>query len=184
MYTKISVQKINDKLKVYTPYNEHFVSKAHLLRGRWQDKAWWFDEAAIVPLRELLISLWNTTGESPYEACDLLIKNYSDSARLKPVYLFNWMIAKANSAIGNILVGSGVYLMDGTFEVGGDFNNWETVVKNATFEIREFPVPALKLPDVRRAIAEGWCEVLTTRTRKEGGEDIEVHPTRILLMEG
>lgn len=159
MVTKISLEMVRHKIKVVAPYTEEFVKQSHILHGRWKQDAWWFDDSALDLVRQMLLRMWNTTGEKPYDECCLLIKNYSKCVRLDSVYLFNRMIAKAFGRRSGIQPGMNIRFISGTIKPGGTEYEWETQVLDATFEIDNFPLPAIDLPDVKMAIAEGWCDV-------------------------
>ncbi|MVT07716.1 hypothetical protein [Chitinophaga tropicalis] len=159
MYSKILIERVNDKIKVISPYNEQFVEEAHFLKGQWKNNAWWFDDSAIDSIRYLLQRMWNVTGEVPYENCCLLIKNYTKCVPRGAVYLFHRMVAKAFSRLSKIKMGADIDFMDGTIKPGGNLYFWETQVLEATFKICNFPLPATTLPEVQKAITEGWCEI-------------------------
>jgi hypothetical protein len=159
MYSQISLERKNDKLKVVTPYNEEFLTEAHFLHGKWKNNAWWFDDSALDSVRYLLEKMWNVTGEIPYEICSLIIKNYTKSVCRGSVYLFHRMVAKAFSRLSYIKLGTDIKFISGTIKPGGNLYYWETQVLDATFEICNFPLPATKLPEVQKAISEGWCEI-------------------------
>jgi hypothetical protein len=166
MYSQILLEKKNDKLKVVTPYNEEFLTEAHFLHGKWKNNAWWFDDSALDSVRYLLEKMWNVTGEVPYENCSLIIKNYTKSVRRGSVYLFHRMIAKAFSRLSGIKMGTDIKFISGTIKPGGNLYYWETQVLDATFEICNFPLPATSLPEVQKALSEGWCEIKTEQDRQ------------------
>lgn len=185
MVTKISLEMRGDKIKVIAPYTKEFVEKARDLHGRWKYEAWWFDDSALDSIRQMLLGMWNTTGEQPYDNCCLLIKNYSSSARCDAVYLFNRMIAKAFGHRSSIRFGPDIRFITGTCKPSGAGYNWETQVLNATFEINNFPLPATNLPDVEMAIAEGWCEVMPIRkprSKKEVEAEIEKYQMQLATL--
>jgi hypothetical protein len=70
------------------------------------------------------------------------------------------MIARAFSRLSGIKWGADIHFMTGICRPGGTLMDWETVILNGTFEIRNFPMPATTLPDVVKAINEGWCEIV------------------------
>jgi hypothetical protein len=159
MYSQILLERKNDKLKVVTPYNEDFLTEAHFLHGKWKNNAWWFDDSALDSVRYLLEKMWNVTGEVPYESCNLIIKNYTKSVCRGSVYLFHRMVAKAFSRLSSIRMGTDIKFISGTIKPGGNLYYWETQVVDATFEICNFPFPATTLPEVQKALSEGWCEI-------------------------
>jgi hypothetical protein len=159
MVTNISLEIKGEKIKVVAPYTEEFVEQARYLHGRWRKDAWWFDNTALPIMRDMLMRMWNTTGETPYENCCLRITNYSTSARKNSVYLFNRIIAKAFGRRSGIELGPAIRFISGSCKPGGEEIEWETQLVNATFEIDNFPMPATELPEVKSAIAAGWCEV-------------------------
>ncbi len=159
MYTQISLEKIDGKIKVVTFQTDEFIAMAHILHGKQRENAWWFDDSAIDAIREVLLKEWNTTGETPYEECQLMIHNYTRSALRGPVWLFNRVIAEAKGLYKKPVLGQNIWLIHGTCKTGGTSKFWETRVVNATFQLQNFPAPAIELPDVKKAMKEGWCAV-------------------------
>lgn len=160
MHSQISLQIVQDKFKVMSPYNQEFIAKARRYHGRWKTDRWWFDDTALDMIREILVEMWNTTGEVPYENCCLLIQNHTKSAPRGPVYLFHRMIARSYGRTSKTILGTDIHYIGGKVRPGGNWVNWETRLIEATFEIRNFPLPATLLPDVQQAIAAGWCKVI------------------------
>jgi hypothetical protein len=170
----IQLTVVDDKIKVVTPYNEAFVQKCRNLRGTFKNGAWWFDDSIIDYVREVMITFYGTTGEIPYQNCSLLISNYTDhSTYCSPCILFGRTIAKAFSRDSGARLGDDVILIDGICNSGGSVKNWRTEITNATFEIMNFPVPSLELPEVKNAIEEGWCKVKYQK-KKRSSEEIQV----------
>jgi hypothetical protein len=175
-----------DKVYVISPYHDFFVKKAKDLRGKWKDGAWVFDDTLLDYVREVMMKCYGTTGEVSYENCTLLISNYSEREFCGPVVLFSRMIAKAFGRDSNARLGQGIVFISGDYHAGGSVKNWTTEVENATFEIRDFPIPSLELPDVKKAIEEGWCTVkypTKRRPKEEVEEEIEKLRKRIAELE-
>ncbi|MDP2060663.1 MAG: hypothetical protein Q8J97_13055, partial [Flavobacteriaceae bacterium] len=129
---------------------------------------------------------FGTTGETAYETCTLLITGYSDCEEKGAVSLFGRTIAKAFSRDSGARLGDDVVFISGTYKSGGSVKNWNTDVRNATFEIHKFPIPSLDLPSVKKAIEESWCEVKLSkkkRAKEEIQAEIDSLKTRIEELE-
>lgn len=172
---KIELTIVKDKVRVVSPYNARFVSKARNFRGLWKGGAWFFDDSIIEHVRELMIECFGTTGEEPYEECDLHVSEFSSSKERGPVSLFGRTMAYAFGRDSGAKLGDDIILLSGRCYSGGSFKNWRTIVDEATFIIRKFPVPSLDIPEVKEAINSGWCTVKypdRKRTIKEIESDI------------
>jgi len=186
MSQQISLQIIDDKVKVVTPYNAQFVQKCRNLRGTFKGGAWWFDDSILDYVREALIQYFGTTGETPFETCILLIKEWSDSKYGAPVTLFGRQIARAFGRDSGARLGDNIVFISGEYDSGGSVKNWSTVVSNATFEIHNYPVPSLELDEVKAAIEAGWCEVKISKKKRPIAEieaEIEALKVRITELE-
>jgi hypothetical protein len=168
---RIRLEIVGDKVKVTSPYNQEFINKARNLRGKWNNNAWWFDDTVIDYLRDTLVEIFGTSGEESYETCTLLIKDFNMCQYKGPVELFNVTIAKAYGRDTGAKLGEGIVFIKGKYHSGGSMKNWTTNVCDSTFEIVDFPVPSLNLPEVQKAIEEGWC--IVKRIEKRSKDDIE-----------
>jgi hypothetical protein len=169
---EIKLEIIKDTIRVTSPYNEKFIYNARNLRGNWKDGAWWFDDSIVDYVREVMMSCFGTTGETAYENCTLLITDYSCYEYGKPVSLFGRQICRAFGRDSGARLGDGIVLIKGQLKSGGSVKNWTSEIKDATFEIKNFPVPSLELPTVKQAIEEGWCTVKQQK-EKRSVEDIQ-----------
>ncbi len=186
MSQAIQLTIVDDKVKVVSPYNAEFVQKCRNLRGTFKAGAWWFDDSIIDYVREAMLNFYGTTGEIPYENCTLLITDFSDCEGCGPVVLFGRTIAKAFGRDSGARLGDDIIFITGTYNSGGSVKNWNTDVRNATFEIHNFPVPSLELPEVKKAIEEGWCKVKYPRKKRDPElmlKEIEELKTRIVELE-
>lgn len=177
---KIRLSIIEDKIKVETPYNEEFVTRSRNLRGKWEDGAWWFDDTIIDYVRELMLSCFGTTGESPYEECDLIVKDFTGYGACAPVKLFGRTVAYARGRNSGAKLGEDIVFISGEYDSGGSAKNWRTEVRNATFIIKGFPCPSITMSDVKAAIEAGWCEVKHLNKKRKLEEiqaDIDKHNT-------
>jgi hypothetical protein len=177
---EIKLEKIGDKVKVACPNNEKFLKKVHDLRGKWKEKAWWFDGSIIENVREIMLETYGTTGEVPYDNCTLVITNFSDYETLGPVILFGRTIAKASSRNSGAELGKDIIFIKGRYESGGTIKNWATKVYKATFEIQKFPIPSLELEEVKQAIEKGCCKVKKAK-KKRSREEIQKEIESLLL---
>lgn len=186
MSQQIQLTIVDDKVKVVTPYNDEFVQKCRNLRGTFKAGAWWFDDSIVDYVREAMIQFFGTTGEVPFETCTLLVKGFSDYVQHKPVILFGRTIARAFGRDSGARLGDDIVFISGSYDSGGSVKNWRTNVSDATFEIHNFPVPSLELPDVKKAIEDGWCEVKQVRKKRDPEEvkaEIEALKARIIELE-
>lgn len=170
MSQQIKLEIIEDKVKVITPYHADFVNTCRRLRGKFSDGAWHFDDSVLEYVREAMMEFFNTTGEVPFEEVSLLIKDYSDYASRGPVTLFGRTIAKAFGRDSGARLGDNIALIKGEINSGGSVKNWSTKVVNATFEIQRFPKPSTELPEVKKAIEEGWVTVIERKKKRPADE--------------
>jgi len=165
----------NGQVKVQTPYNAEFVTKAKNLGGKWDtlSKSWIFNESVLDYVKEILIQIYGVTGETTYETCTLIVKNYSAEIMNNAVVLFGCTIARASGRDTGVSLGDGIVWINGKKESGGSTKYWKTIVENATFEIQDFPIERTKFQDVQKAIAEGWVEIKGAAAQKRSREEIE-----------
>lgn len=171
---KLEHIKIDGELKVTTPYNADFVAKCRNFRGKWkkEENAWYFDDSIIEHVRKAMIDFFGTTGEKPYNNCILEVCNFTHSAMTAPVILFGRTIAKAFGRDSGARLGDDIVLIDGDIDSGGSAKNWSTNIINATFRINNFPEPSLDLPEVKKAIDEGWVKVIKDDKNKRSEKEI------------
>ncbi len=178
---KIKLEKIDSKIKVTSPYNREFVQRARNLKGKWEDGAWWFDDSILDYVREALTDIYGTSGEAPYEKCSLIITNYSEKRFREPVVLFGRTIARAYGRDSGANLGDDIIFISGTYRSGGSVKNWQTVIDNATFEIKDFPLRMCEREEIKEAIQEGWCEIKQRekRNKQEIENEIKELMTRV-----
>jgi hypothetical protein len=172
MKQPISLEIIDDKVKVTSPFNEGFVSRCRNFRGTFKNGVWWFDDSIIDYVREAMLEYFGTTGETPFKTCTLLIKNYNGYGDKAPVKLFGRTVARAFGRDSGAKLGDDIIFISGEYCSGGSMKNWCTNVRNATFEMHNFPLPSTGLTDVKKAIEEGWCVIKHTH-KKRSLEEIE-----------
>ena len=162
----------NGQVKVQTPYNAEFVTKAKNLGGKWDtlSKTWIFNENVLDYVKEILIQIYGVTGETTYQTCTLVVKNYSAEVVTGAVELFGRTIARASGRDTGVSLGESIVWINGKKESGGSTKYWKTIVENATFEIQNFPFERTKFEDVQKAIAEGWCEIKVTESKRSKEE--------------
>ena len=176
MSQQIKLEIIEDKVVVTSPYHTEFVNRCRRLRGKWSNETWIFDDSILEYVREAMIECFNTTGETPYQNVNLLVKDVDLSEYRAPVNLFGRTIARAWGRDSGAKIGDGIVLIKGEIGSGGSVKNWSTNVIDATFQIQNFPEPSLELPDVKKAIEEGWAEVkLITKKRDPSVIKSEIH---------
>lgn len=146
-------------VKVASPYNSCFVTKARGLKGTWDKGQWLFNTSVAGHVKNAMLECYGVTGETPYEIVTLVVSGYDDYERQKGIELFGRPIAKAFGRDSGAKAQDGIFLIEGQFTSGGSVKNWQTVAKNATFEIHNYPKAALNRADVKEAIEKGWCRV-------------------------
>ncbi|MEI7585556.1 hypothetical protein [Runella sp.] len=156
---EIKTVKEGGKIKTTSYYNYNFVKKAKGLRGTWLSGQWVFEQSVEEHVIKAMLDCYSVTGLTPYEVCTLTVKGFSNEVRHSGVELFGRPIAKAWGRDSGAKAQDGIFLIDGKFNSSGSVKNWTTWVRNATFEIHDFPVVALDCADVKEAIEEGWVEV-------------------------
>ncbi|AYQ31467.1 hypothetical protein [Runella sp. SP2] len=156
---KIQTIKTSNSIKTISPYNEEFVKKARGLRGTFINGEWVFDLSVEDHVIKAMIACYSVSGLHPYEVCTLTVKEYNEEVWHSGVELFGRPIAKAWGRDSGAKAQDDIFLLDGRFTSGGSVKNWRTCVKNATFEIHNYPVAGLERADVLEAIQEGWVEV-------------------------
>jgi hypothetical protein len=160
MENAINLKKIGEKIKVVSFKNHEFIERAHELHGTYREPAaWYFDNIYIDEVRNVLLKLWNVTGESEYEECTLYVRNFSASVEQGPVYLFNRLIAQSFGHGRKSMLGDDIKLIFGRYRVGGTMRHWTSDVIDVTMEILRFPLPATAMPAVQKAIADRVCVV-------------------------
>lgn len=159
MGTAIRTVVTDKSVVVYSYYNDLFVRRARGLRGNWVSGAWNFTPAVLEHVKAAVLECFGVDGTAPYEVCTLLVKGLDTGARTEGVELFGRPIAKAYGRDSGAKPGDDIFLLSGSFSSGGSVKNWSTNVNDATFEIHNFPIAALKRADVQKAIEEGWCEI-------------------------
>lgn len=176
MESIISLKIKDGEIYVVSPYNEIFVQKAHNLRGKFNAGVWIFDDSLIDYVREIMIEIYGTTGEKPFDTVTLVVKNYSNWNVRGTITLFGKSIARAFGRDSGARLCDDIVFIDGIYRSGGSVKNWYTELKDATFEIHNFPEPSLCLPDVKKAIEEGWVIVknnVKTRSIEKIKSEIE-----------
>ena len=184
----INLKKENGMLVVSTPYNSEFVNRAKNLGGRWDAKnsTWVFDESVEDYVKQTLLDIFGVTGEASYETCSLIVRNFTKNAKKSGVELFSRIIARAFGRDTGAKLGDGIVWIDGTKVSDGSYQNWNTYIENATFEIQDFPIERTKFEDVQKAVSEGWCEIKIVkkqRTREEIEAEIANLKNRISELE-
>ena len=162
----------NGQVRVQTTYNSEFVKRAKDLGGKWDanSKSWIFNESVLDYVKEILIQIYGVTGETTYQTCTLVVKNYSAEVVRGAVELFGRSIARASGRDTGVSLVDGIVWINGKKESGGSTKYWKTIVENATFEIQNFPFERTKFADVQKAIEEGWCEIKVTETKRSKAE--------------
>ena len=185
---QISFKKQDGKIIVTTYYNRRFASKARNLQGKWDSskKAWIFDESVEEYVKQALLDVFGVTGETPYETCSLLIKDFTAWESRGEVELFGRTVARAFGRDTGAKLGDDIIWISGSYGSGGSAKNWTTEIKDGIFEIQDFPLERTKFDDVQKAIEDGWCEIKMNRkkrSRKEIESEITALKSRLSELE-
>ncbi len=163
----------NYQIRVKTPFNKEFVTRARNLRGSWDKKTeeWVFDDSIEDYVKSAMMEIYGTTGEETVEMVNLVIKDYTESVFCAPVQLFGRTIARAFGRDSGAKLGAGIVFISGDYTSGGSVKNWKTLV-DGTFEIQNVPLSRTDFADIQEAIADGWCEIKKPK-RKRTAEQIQ-----------
>lgn len=159
METTIKTIMENEIIKVKSPYNGCFVSKARALKGSFSAGYWVFPASVKDHVLNAVRECYGVDGTKPYATCILIVTDYTERAITSGVELFGRPIAKAWGRDGGAKISDDVFFIAGKPTSGGSVKNWRTDVEHCDFEIHNFPVDALTRADVAKAIEEGWVNV-------------------------
>ena len=151
-------------------YFGRFVTKCRNFRGTFKDGAWYFDDSLTELVKETMVSIFGVDGTTEVERCTLMVKDMTDYEQGGPVTVFGRTVAKAFGRDSGAKLGDDIVFISGRYESGGSTKNWRTMIANATFMIKNFPVARVEFKDVQQAIEDGWCEVKHEQKRPTKAE--------------
>ena len=165
---KIQIEKIDDKIYVYSPYNEYLPYRAKKNGGRWNPelKCWIYAASAEPEVKEMYTEIYGYYTDEKIDCVNLLCVAGSEASITRAgLDLAGIVIAQAVGRDSGAKTSANVLLKTGNFYSGGSNQYWETIARDGT---------TFKVLDVPRIIAEKlvknpeWC---TSITIEEAVED-------------
>lgn len=144
----IEITEVNDKLRVVSPYDKSFISKAKAIGGKWNSdfKVWEFDCRDKERVENLLGEVYGWI--SPVNAGNEIVSVRVDLGQWKNesrAFAFGREIARKPDR-DNIYLGSGVVVVEGVLQKrGGSQRNPCISNSGVIVEVRDIPVGALDL---------------------------------------
>lgn len=157
----VSVNTEGDKIEVYSPYHEEFVSFARDLSGSWNGEAWEFDSRDEERVREKLFDVYGTDGTG-VETVDVRMTTDEDGKK-EDLTAFGRVVLRLRSRDQKPALGDGVVLIEGTLKGGGSRQYPKWNAKDAVLEVRDVPVT------LAERNVPGWDTEIIERGR-EGGD--------------
>lgn len=146
---KLEISKNNGKLRVVSPYNACFISKAKKLGGKWDEGAWVFDVLAEEPLKSALLECYGTDGsQEPNVALKIKAKKELDEWH-DSVSFGGIPVARAWGRDSGAKVCEDVIMVSGKITSGGSVKNWRTYVSEGSeFILTSVPKSILDKKDL------------------------------------
>ncbi len=125
----VKVTAENDLLKVKSPYNSKFISRAKNLGGKWESPYWVFPTSNEEAIRKLLMEIYWEDGNDVNMVT--LIADFSKNGRIGKELLFgNIILATRRDRDARVSLSDNVYVLKGEFSnKGGSFQHpkitWE-----------------------------------------------------------
>jgi hypothetical protein len=161
--TKIRIERSTEGfIRVQSPYNPEFLSKAHKLNGRWSSPYWVFDERDEQRVRDVLVDVYGTDG-APISTvtCHVTFPKaiYTDS-----LFLLGREVTRRPSRDAAVRLGQGVIILKGAFYASGGSTKHPII--GGSIEV------VLEVRDVPEALANK--ELLASSAGATGGLIIQI----------
>lgn len=116
----VKILKENGIIKVRSPYNETFVKKASGIKGKWDGEYWCFDNKNEDVLKEFLIEIYGTDGETFYKTVrvELELDKY-EGATSTTVKIGELVIAERLGRDKDVLLSKDTVIVSGGFASSG-----------------------------------------------------------------
>ena len=116
----VKILKENGIIKVKSPYNETFVKKARGIKGKWDGEYWCFDNKNEDVLKEFLIEIYGTDGETFYKTVrvELDLDKY-EGATSTTVKIGELVIAERLGRDKDVLLSKDTVIVSGGFPSSG-----------------------------------------------------------------
>lgn len=158
MMPTVTVERVNGKLHVASPYNVDLPEQAKMLGGRWigSKKRWAYRDEAETEVRALYLDVYGDwPGETSESVTLLCLAGDSAEMTCESLTLCGRPIARAFGRDSGARVADGVVIVSGNVGSGGSRKNWTTHMDTGS---------VFKLLDVTQIVAERliadpeWCE--------------------------
>jgi len=124
---------VDDKVKVFTPYNSSFVNRIKgINNAKWdaQNKCWAIPAAMIEPVREIMRDVYGCADNDVAETVKIKITALSNlSEKWAPVELLGKVLSKAYGRNSGAMPGDDVAYISGRCSSGGSVKNWRSQVE-------------------------------------------------------
>lgn len=128
----ISIETMDGKAYITSPYSAEFVSRIRYMGGKWDavSRRWVIPSEALPAVRELLMDIYGETDVAPAEDTATVVVEYlhNVSAVRGAVSLGGRTIAKATGRDSGAMIGPGVAFTCGQPQSGGSHLNWMTII--------------------------------------------------------
>ena len=141
------IEKENNKIRIYTPYNADFVKSMRNLKGKWIAGAWEVRDDLISDVRKIMRGIYGR-DDMPTKTVDIKIRNKERLASdyCAGIEMFGRSICYASGRDSGAKIADGVAFIAGGCTSAGSIKNWYTrIEENSEFIIYDLPESALNL---------------------------------------
>jgi len=165
----IKMEVAGGHVRIYSPYNQAFVSRARKLGGAWDStgKAWKFDERDVERVKSLVADVYGHYFDADVEIVDIRItcEEVIEGDRA-PIYCGPREVARAWGRDSGAKLGDGVVQLEGRVYSAGSVKNWDTRASaGSVFEVRDYPKSQVENID-----REIWDVEIVAEREAEGAE--------------
>lgn len=160
------IEKENDKIRIYTPYNANFVKSMRNLKGKWTAGAWEVRADLIDEVRKIMKENYGR-DDLPVKTVNIKVRNTSRLASdyCSGLEMFGRSICYASGRDSGAKIADGVAFIKGGCTSAGSMKNWYTrIEENSEFIIYALPESALNLENPYKEDIE--VEVLEAQVNK------------------
>lgn len=160
------IEKGNDKIRIYTPYNANFVKSMRNLKGKWTVGAWEVRADLIDEVRKIMKENYGR-DDLPVKTVNIKVRNTSRLASdyCSGLEMFGRSICYASGRDSGAKIADGVAFIKGGCTSAGSMKNWYTrIEENSEFIIYALPESALNLENPYKEDIE--VEVLEAQVNK------------------
>lgn len=160
------IEKENEKIRIYTPYNGNFVRSMRKLKGKWVSGAWEVRADLIEEVRRIMRETYGR-DDIPVKTINIKVRN---KERLASDYcegfeMFGRSICYASGRDSGAKIADGVAFIAGGCTSAGSARNWYTrIEENSEFIIYDVPESALNLDNPYKEDIE--VEILEAQVNK------------------